>query len=93
MDDNVEVALIASTDARFAVAGGAQTGAVRDSGRDLNFNSAGLLRASFAIAGVAWLFDDFPETATTRTGLRDLEESTGTDDLAPSMACAASDRA
>ena len=80
VDDDVEIALSAAANARFAVAGGAQPRAVRDPGRDLEFDPAGLFDAAFAVACVGTAFSMiFAEAAAARAGLRDLEKSARAD--------------
>ena len=75
VDDDVKVALLAAADARLAVARRAQPRAVRDPGRDFDFDPAGFFDPAFAVAGVARFLDHLAEAAAARAGLRDLEKS------------------
>src|SRR5450432_66306 len=93
MHDDIEVAPLAAANARFAVGRRAQARAVCDAGRDLNFDPARFLGTPVTPACSAGLVDNFAETVTPRTGLRYLEKSARTDDLAASAAHCAGDRA
>ena len=93
VNDNIEIALVAAADARFAIVRGAQPRAVGDPGRDLDFDPAGFFGPAFAVADVARSLDHFAESAAARAGLRDLEKSARADDLAAPATGRAGDRA
>ena len=75
VDNDVKVAVSATSHPRFAIAAGAQTRAVRDAGRDLDFYAAGFLHPTFAMATLAGPLDYFAKPMTVWAGLRHLKKS------------------
>ena len=93
VNDNVKIAGGTAADAGLAVARGAQTGTIRNARRDFEFDAARVFDATFAFAHPTRFFDDLADAAAARTGLRDLEKSARTDDLAAPAAGGTIDRA
>ena len=79
--DNVEIAGGTAADAGFAVARRPQTGTIANARRDFDADAAVLFDSTLASAHLARFFDDLSGAAAARTGLRNLEKSTRTDDL------------
>ena len=75
VNDDVKIAMRTTARPGFAVARGAQPGAIRNPGRDLQHDAAHFFQASLALALAARFLDDLTGTATARTSLRDLKKT------------------
>jgi hypothetical protein len=73
--------------------GRAQTRAIGNARRHLQFNAARILNAPLSLTNATRLLDDLSHAPAARTGLGNLKESARADDLAASAAGGAIDRA
>ena len=75
VDDDVKVTGGGAADAGFAIAAGAEAGAVLDAGGDFEFDARGRLGSSVAAADFARVIEHLARAVAAGAGLGDLEKA------------------
>ena len=82
LDDNVEIAIRATASSSIAITAGTESGTFFNPSWDFQADACAIFHAATAVALLTWVGDGLTCAITVRTGLLDLEESTGGNDLA-----------
>src|SRR5271165_457045 len=86
MHHDVKIARRTAANSGFTISGRSEPGAVIDPGGNLQFDSCPLFEPAVAPAIPARMIDHLTGSSATRTGLRNLEESSRSNDLAAPLA-------
>ena len=89
VQENIQVSRFPTVDSGLAVAGGAESGASIDPGRDANGDFSRFVASTFAVAIGAWLVDGRSAPVAAGAGLSHAEKALRLDDLSTSVAGAA----